>query len=304
MDLRRADLGLLVSLDRLLARRSVTAAARDLGLSQPALSAQLARLRDLFGDELLVGNAHGMTPTARAEALRAPLHEALQALDALIAGRSEYDPMTDDRAFRIAGADLAHGLVLPLLLRGLPEVAAAASLVALPLPDDPAAALESGAVDLIAAGPNVVPQALPSRRLFESGYRVIWRDDHPRIGTGLSLAEFCAEDHIAVSVGDRFVPPMIDADLRRKGSSRRIVATVTEFLVVPAMIRNSDCLAVVPEPLTRLQSAGLRCAPAPMPVPALSLHLVWHRRMKDDPAHAWMRSYIVARCREFARTTG
>ncbi len=297
MDLRRADLGLLVSLDALLAERSVTAAARRLGISQPALSAQLARLRDLFGDDLLVGNAHGMTLTPRAAALRQPLHETLGELRALVSAGASFDPATDERTFRIAAADLALAVLLPRLLPALGRVAPKLRLACVPLVDDLKERMERGEADFAATGASNALEGLPARKLLRDDYVAIWREGHPRLGRTLTLEDFCAVDHLIVDLEGGDLRSPLDDMLRERGLARRVAASVPNFLLVPSAVRASDFLSVAPSSLFALDGAGLRAASPPLPLPDITLYLSWHPRTRNDPAHRWMRRFIADQVR-------
>lgn len=295
LDLRRADLGLLVSLDALLAERSVTAAARRLGISQPALSAQLARLRDLFGDDLLVGNAHGMVPTARAEAVAGRLHGLLRELNGLVAEGAAFDPASSERGFRIAATDLEHGLMLPPLLARLRADAPGIRIASVHL--DPASLPErmaGGAVDLaVSVGPNV-PEGFPARRLGEDGFRVVWRAGHPRLKRTIDLDAFCAEGHLLVSTRGGGFRGVVDDALDRIGRSRRVVASLPSFLLVPPAVSACDLVAVVPSRLAALEEGRLRSADVPLATEGFTLYLSWHPRHRSDPGHRWLRERIVA----------
>lgn len=300
MDLRRADLGLLVSLDALLAERSVTAAARRLGISQPALSAQLARLRDLLGDQLLVGNAHGMVPTPRAQEIQAPLHMLLQDLSALILSETGFDPATSDRRFHLAAADLALATILPPLLRKCRDEAPGLRLTTGAL--DPERLEQEGAagrVDLAVTTPALLPEGFASIRLLETGYRVIWRRDHPALTDRITLAQFCALPHLHVSPVEGSLQGPVDRVLRQHEARRRVTASVSSYALAPALIRASDLIGVVPRILTDFDGAGLISAPLPVEMAPLEVHLGWHPRYRNDRAHRWLREAIVAICQGF-----
>jgi len=295
MDLRRADLGLLVSLDALLAARSVTGAARRLGISQPALSAQLARLRDLFGDDLLVGNAHGMTPTPRAEALAGRLRELLQELGALVAEGAAFDPARSDRRFRIAATDLEHGLLLPGLLAALRREAPGIRLALVPLePASLAERMAQGAVDLAVSVERHLPECFPARRFGDDGFRVVWRRDHPRLGQAIDLDAFCAEGHLLVSTRGGGFHGVVDDALGAIGRSRRVVASLPSFLLVSSALQGCDLVAVVPSRLADLERDRLTSAELPVATDGFTLYLSWHPRHRNDPGHRWLRERLLA----------
>lgn len=298
MDLRRSDLGLLVSLDALLAEESVTAASKRLGLSQPALSAQLARLRDLFGDDLLVGNAHGMTPTPRAEALREPLHLLLEDLKVLVSSGAAFDPATADRVFRIGATDLVHALLTPPLLKAIAETAPGVRLAAMPLRAEAIGeAMTRGDVDMSVTTAETAPDGFPALKLMDEDFRVIWREDHPDIAQEMTIEAFCAHPHLLVSPTGGGFRGVTDEALKARGLTRRVIGSLPSFLLAPEAVRCSDCLAVVPTRLAALDARGLRSAPVPVATPGFTLFLSWHPRMKNDAGHRWMRELVRARCR-------
>jgi len=294
MDLTRADLGLLASLDVLLAERSVTAAGRRLGISQPALSAQLARLRRLFGDDLLVGNAHGMVLTPRAEALQTPLHELLESLNALVQAGAGFQPETGERTFRIAASDLAHLYVLPRLMPLLRNVAPGLAVDATALSvEGLSERMERGEIDFTIASADNTPAGFPSRKLREYEFRCLYRQGHPLVGPDLSAKALCELDHLAVTITSGRLFADLDESLRQRGLRRKIVCSVPNFLLVPEIVRTSDLVAIVPSNLAETERSGLSAQPIPADVPPVAIHISWHPRFKRDAAHKWMRDMIV-----------
>ncbi|MFV0385345.1 LysR family transcriptional regulator [Paracoccus sp. (in: a-proteobacteria)] len=295
MDLRRADLGLLVSLDALLSERSVTAAARKLGISQPALSAQLARLRDLLDDDVLVGNAHGMVPTARAQALQGPLHALLKDMSDLIFAEAGFDPATSERRFHLAGADLSLALVLPPLMRHLRDAAPGLRISTGGLDHDRIEAdARAGRLDLVVTSAERMPQSFHSTRLIEAEYRVIWRQDHPQLAGGISLDQFCTLPHLHVSPFEDWLQGPVDQVLQVQGLRRVVSASVSNYVLAPALLRASDLIAVVPRILLDIDGAGLAEAALPIDIAPLAAHLGWHPRNRNDRAHQWLRRAVVS----------
>jgi DNA-binding transcriptional LysR family regulator len=295
MDLRRADLALLVSLDALLGEQSVTAAARRLGISQPALSAQLARLRDLFGDALLVGNAHGMVLTPRAEELREPLRAILSDLRSLVSESAGFDPASDARTVRLAATDLAQVFILPRLYAALAEKAPNITVEGVPLVVDQVAdAMKRGEVDLALSSRENAPPDFPSRRLRSEEYHLIWREGHPMPGPPTTVEAFCALCHLVISIKGGSVLGDVDEALERIGRRRRIAGSVPNFLLAPHVVRNADIVAVVPAVVAAIDGAGIRHAPLPFATSRLDLYLSWHPRMRNDVGHRWLRDLVIA----------
>ncbi len=290
------DLNLLVALDVLLAERNVTRAAKRLNLSQPALSAQLARLRDVFGDPLLVPAQRGMLPTQRALDLQEPLRRALDEVRGVLAAGAGFDPAAASLTARIAASDYTQqAVLLPLVLdlaRDAPGIGFAfrtidaANLVA---------QMERGEVDLALMTPETAPERLRMRVLFDERYVAIVRRDHPAVGEHLDLDTFCTLDHVVVSPqGGGFVGPA-DVALAAHGRARRVAISAPGFLIVPEIVAKSEMIALVPERMARRDDPRFRVLEPPLPVPGFSIAMVWHGRTDAHPAHRWLRARLAAR---------
>lgn len=291
----RLDLNLLATLDALLAERNVTRAARRLGLSQPALSARLARLRAIFGDPLLLPAQRGMIPTQRALELAEPLHAALETLRGVAAAGVRFDPLAAHLTVGIAASDyVQHAVLTPLALAlrlEAPGVRLAFRSLDVP---NLVAQMERGEVDAAMTTADAAPPGLRARKLFDEHYVAIARRDHPRIGETLDLDTFCALDHVIVSPrGGGFVGPT-DAALAAHGRSRRVALSVPGFLIVPEIVAASDLMALVPSRIARDHAGRFRIFAPPVPVPGFAMALLWHDRTADHPAHRWLRTRLLA----------
>lgn len=290
----RLDLNLLVSLDVLLAERHVTRAAARLGLSQPALSAQLKQLREVFEDPLLVPSSQrGMTLTARAEALREPLRELLAGVQGLLASGRSFDPLTARERFRIAATDAIHSIATTPLAARLPALAPHCQL-AMHAADLRSVTehLAAGELDLLLATPGAIPPALHARQLYEESFLCVLRRDHPAAARPLDLDTFCALSHAMVSpAGGGFMGAVDDA-LEAMGRSRIVQVSVNSFLLVPDLIASSDLVATVPARLARRWGAQLAVLSPPCEVPGFRVAMAWHPRAHADPAHVWLRETL------------
>ncbi len=291
MDLQRAELSLLVALDALLRDRGVTAAARRVGITQPAMSAQLAKLRDLFGDPLLVGNAHGMVLTALAEEIEAPLRAHIDGLRDLVRERHVFDPATARRDFRVVATDHLHSDVVLPLAAALEREAPGLRIAALPQPTNRAYGLERD-TDLVVTSEFLTDDDLPAKRLYVDSFVVVWRRGHPLARGPIDLDTFCACDHVLVSTTGGSFRGSIDASLERAGRGRRIALSLPNFLLALNAVRNSDRLAVVPERLARANAHGLELSPPPLPFPDIPILASWHPRISRDPGHIWLRERL------------
>jgi len=293
-DLARIDLNLLVALSALLAERSVTRAAVRLGLSQPAASRALARLRETFGDPLLVRTRDGLVPTPRAAALEAPLGRLLDDVGDLVR-RPEFDPATARGRFAVATVDYVDAVLLPALAEALRARAPRIDLVSLPSPRDPAvalAALAEGRWDLQAMRfDDAAPAGILRQRLFEDDLVCLLRRGHPALASGLTAEAFAALDHVLITVTDDRPGPVDDA-LAAMGLARRIAVRVPHFLAAPLVAARTDAVLTMPRRLARMFADWLPVdlAEPPLPLAGFAISQFWHERRHGDPAHAWLRA--------------
>ena len=262
------DLNLLRVLDALIDTRSVTRAAERLGLSQPAVSSALARLREVFGDPLFLRQQRGMLPTARAEALAGPLRKLLSEAGALLTPLA-FDPATAQGTLRIAATDYAQAAVVLPLLAILRDQAPGLRIAVQPVDTSSfAARLEAGLLDLALVTPEMAPDTLRARRLFDETYVCILRQGHPA-EPALDLDRFCALDHAIMSHDGSQFCGATDAALEALGRHRRVVAAVPSFLVLIDLVRQSDTVALVPARLVA-RAEGLTILPPPLAVPGFT----------------------------------
>jgi DNA-binding transcriptional LysR family regulator len=293
MDSKKLDTNLLVSLETLLAERNVTKAAERLGISQPALSAQLKRLRDLFGDPLLLPAQRGMIPTNVALALQEPLHRALESVREVVAAASPFEPATAEDSFAVAGSDYIHvAWTTPFAMwmaNGAPHCRVACHAVDRSRIE---AQLERGEIDIAFLTPEAAPDNLRSRKLFDERYVVIGRVDHPKLKRRLDLGTFCALDHVLVSPRGGAFEGATDIALAALGAKRRVAFSVASFLLVPEIVRQSDMIALVPERLVAGRKDLIMSEP-PLAVPGFSILMLWHDRTTNDPAQRWLRQQLL-----------
>jgi DNA-binding transcriptional LysR family regulator len=290
----RLDLNLLVTLDTLLAERNVTRAAERLNLSQPSVSVQLAKLREAFGDPLLVPAQRGMRPTARADELREPLREALESLGRAVAPTRPFDPTEATTTWRVAAADYAESAILLPALAGLRAAAPHTRLAVVEaVPSRMARQLEQAEVDLFFHTSVGAQPGLHRRVLFHERYVLAGREGHPRLKRRPSLAQFCALEHVVVSPGGGGFAGPTDEALAEKGLTRRVALSVPHFLFMVSVLARTDMVAMLPERLAR-GAAGLRVLEAPLEVPGYEMAMLWHERRHRDPAHRWLREQIAA----------
>jgi DNA-binding transcriptional LysR family regulator len=291
-DIRRLDLNLLKGLDALLDTRSVTQAADRLGLTQPAVSGMLNRLRDTFGDPLFVRAQRGMLPTPRAEALAEPLKAVLQEIGALLRPGG-FDPGSAELTVSIAATDYAQRVVILPLLEAIRNEAPGIRISIRPI--DMAAfagQLEHGQLDMALITPDMAPDRLRARTLFEERYVCVLRRDHPATRARFDLDAFCALDHAIMSHDGTQFRGATDTALAALGRSRHVVAAAPSFMFVVDLLRNSDLCAMLPRRLVD-GADGLVLLEAPLAVPGFTKILAWHERTHHAPALAWLRERIA-----------
>lgn len=293
-NLRRLDLNLLVTLDVLLEERHVTRAAARLHLSQPAVSVQLGRLREVLGDPLLVPGPRGMLTTPRADALREPLREALDGLHRVVLPEVAFDPATANGTWTLAATDYSGRTVV---LPALGDLRAAAPGMRIAVVEMVSRALarqaEHGAIDLAFETVDRAPPTMHAQALFEERYVLVGRTGHPKLKRQPTLAQFCALEHVLVSPdGGGFDGPT-DAALATRGLKRRVVLSLPHFTVAMATVAATDLVAMLPWRLVR-DAPDLRVVDAPVEVPGYTLAMTWHARRHRDPAHRWLRARIAA----------
>ncbi|HEB8561135.1 TPA: LysR family transcriptional regulator [Klebsiella pneumoniae] len=268
INLQRLDLNLLRTLDVLLSENNVTRAAQRLNLSQPSVSIQLARLREIFADPLLMPGPRGMQPTARADELRQPLRAALAALEQAVAPVAPFNPAAAAETWRVAATDyMASAILLPML----------------------------GRLRLASPGSRLaVFELQPARLEQQAASDEVDLFFHTREGAppGLSLETFCQLDQAIVSPDGGGFSAATDIALANLGLTRRVVLSVPHFLFMLETLRNSDLVAVLPERLVRGQS-GLEVVEPPLAVAGFEMLMLWHERWHRDPAHQWLRQFIV-----------
>jgi len=294
MDTKRLDLNLLVALDALLAERNVTRAASRLHVSQPALSAQLARLRHIFKDPLLLPAQRGMLPTARALELQEPLRRALDEVRRVMVTGVDFDPTDASLTITIAASDYIQvAVLLEFTLRLRRE--APGIRIGIRALDGAAigSQMERAEVDIALMTADTAPQNLHRRVLFDEHYKAIVRRNHPRIRRTLTLKALAAEDHVIVSPRGGNFSTAIDGALSAVGVTRRVALSAASFLFVPEIIARSDLIAFVPSRLVHNRAERLAVFESPIKVPGFTMSLVWHDRTHDHPAHVWVRSKIA-----------
>lgn len=294
MNIQDIDLNLLRAFDAVLQDKSVTGAAARLGLTQPAVSNALARLRALFGDPLFVRTPAGMDATAFARELGEPVRQALSLLESALAHGPGFDPAASTRAFRFYMSDLGQVEFLPPLVERVQRVAPAVRLEAVALDvEDINDALAAGTLDLAVGFLPGLGQPVLRQPLFRDPYVCLMRADHPLMGKTLSKKKFIEASHVLVSYrgGHR----VIEEALERAGLARRIALRVPHFTVVPMVLERTDLILILPARVARVfeQRGKFKSLPPPVPIPPADVGVHWHERFDGDPGNRWLREQLL-----------
>lgn len=300
MMLRSVDLNLLVALDALLGERHVTRASERIGLSQPAMSNALSRLRAMFGDELLVRTSSGMKATPRAIELAEPLRQLLRQVERVLESDSGFNPDTSQRTFTVRMSDILARLILPpLMARRSSRPGLSFNILHL-APANTVDALERDEIDIAISMGLEHSNSVRSEKVLLDRMVCLMRAHHPIARRKLSFEDFVAQEHIRIALSPtdlRFV----DRALTDLGHERRIVLNVPHWLVVPHVLKQTDLLAVMPGHLaTALVDDALCMSELPFRTAPFHWMMYWHRRYDQSNANKWLREQARQVCAELA----
>ena len=290
MNVRDVDLNLLRVFDAVLREKGVTPAAAGLGLTQPAVSNALSRLRGVFGDPLFVRTPTGMDATPFARELAEPVRQALALLESALAHGPGFDPASATRAFRFYMSDLGQIEFLPPLIERVQQRAPGVRLEAVALEvEDIAAALAAGSLDLAVGFLPGLGAPVRRRALFRDPYLCLMRADHPI--TSLTKKKFAEASHALVSYrgGHR----VIEEAFERAGI--RVALRVPHFTVAPMVLERTDLVLTLPARVARVFERGgkLKSLPVPLQIPVADVGVHWHERFEADPGNRWLREQVI-----------
>lgn len=298
-DLRAVNLNLMAALDALVSERSVTRAARRMGVTQSAMSSSLAQLRAVLNDPLFRRTSHGMDPTPRALAVAADVRAGLSFFERALAAPS-FDPKTADRTFSLATSDFVELVLLPPLLRRLASEAPRVRLQLVPWGlHEVTPALERAEVDLMIGFYDRVPPRHHHELLFDDVFTCIVRRGHPKVKDRLTLKTWLELAHVLVSQRPGS-PGAVDRALAARGKRRIVGARVSHFLLAPVVVARTDMVAAVSERVAEVfaPALGLRTFAPPIPLAKGRIGQVWHEQVEADPAHEWLRGLVSSVSRE------
>lgn len=303
MNFAALDLNLLRVFDAMMLDLSTVRAGERIGLSQPAVSSALGRLRHIIGDDLFVRDGNRMVPTSRALQLKEPVRKALIEIEDALSATSVFDPRTASRSFMLIGSDYFSTLLMPrLAARVTPE----APSVTLQMIDHPSSEifglLSEGKADLVVDRFLQPPEWIASRKLFRSHLVCIARQGHPtlaasgiRPGSQIPPETFCAIPQVLRSA-DGSKTGTVDPALARHGMTRNVVMTVPHFQAVALAVATSDLMGSIPVHFARLvaERLDLDIYLPPFESPSMDVTMYWHRRLDRDAANVWLRNHIAA----------
>ncbi len=295
MNVADLDLNLLRVFDAIATEGSVTVAGERIGLSQPAMSNALARLRALFDDPLFVRTPRGMRPTPFAQQLAQPVREALRLIQGALQQHAGFDPKSSGNTFRFHMSDIGEMVFLPDLLARIKRDAPGVRIEVVRIPiKDVHAALEAGELDLAVGFLPGLTTGMRQQRLFSEHYVCMLRAEHPLNGAKISAKQFREASHVLVSYAGTG-HQVIEETFVREGLEARIAVRVPHFLVVPMILARTDLMVVVPSRVAAVfaQTGNFKVLPLPLRMPSFEVRLHWHQRFHQDPANRWLREVMT-----------
>lgn len=289
------DLNLLPVLLVMMEERNVTRAAERLGITQPALSNALNRLRETLNDPLFIRERYGMRPTPKAEQLAQVVGAALSSIDKVILGQQDFDPLNATRLFTVAPNSYVEFIMMPAIVARLRSCAPGIRLRLTPFGNDVTeTGVISGNTDMVLGRIVEPPDNLVVQHLMNEGLACVIRADHPLVGENLSAEQYEQLKHVNVLPPGRMRAGLYQA-LEQRGLRRQVAVSVTHFLAVPEMIAVTDYCATLPRLICQHLSRDqrLRIIPAPVDLGTFPVEMGWHARYRDDPAHRWFRTLIT-----------
>ncbi|GGI86776.1 LysR family transcriptional regulator [Shewanella gelidii] len=304
MNMSRIDLNLLVYLDVLLREKNVTRAADKLGISQPAMSNGLKRLRNLFDDPLLIRTSNGMTPTERAQELEPQVRQLLVGIEKAVQPRTEFDAVNSNRVFRMMASDYAEATLIPPLITKLRERAPNIILDIMTPSDVSFPDVEQGRVDMVINRFDSIPLSFHQKVLWSDDFSCVISDHNPVLNK-FNLEGYLSAHHVWVSktgmgVGVGMDPSdvqrlgWVDDALDKIGAKRHITVFTRHYQQACLLAQRQDLIATVPSKMAKQQQhrEGVKIVPPPFEIKPIKLTMAWSPLYQHDPAHKWMRQQI------------
>lgn len=304
MNLNKVDLNLLIYLDVLLREQNVTRAAQQIGISQPAMSNGLRRLRDLFKDPLLIRTSAGMTPTERATELEPLIRDVLTNIEMFVQTETDFDPKSSNRIFRIMASDYAESTLLPGLIDHLRQYAPGIILDVLTPSDVAFRDVEQGKVDMVINRFDSMPLSFHQSNVWRDSFSCVLGSNNP-IAKNFGLEQYLRAQHVwcsktgmgvGVGVNPEDVQRLgwVDEALNLIGAKRKITVFTRHYQAAMLLCEKQDLIATVPTRCAQLQAhnSAVVVLPPPFDIPLMELKIAWSPLLQHNPAHRWMRHLI------------
>ncbi len=297
MNLNKVDLNLFIVFDAIYTEANLTRAGQIVGITQPAVSNALSRLRETFNDPLFVRTAQGMVPTPMAQNIIGPVRNALQLLRVSVQESRIFNPLQANKTFRISMTDLIEAVILPPLFQRLRRQAPAVQIESfLAKRRETTKELAAGRIDFAVDAPlNTDPQ-VRHVKLLEDRYVCAMRKGHPLAKDKITLDDYLSLTHIHIS-SRRSGLGLVDLALGKMGIQRKIALRSQHYLMASQVMQQTDMAMTVPESFAHRH--GLHAVDLPVnDVPAQETHLYWHESTDQDPANRWMREQLIELCQQ------
>ena len=296
INLAAVDLNLLVVFDALISERHVTRAAEKIGLSQPATSNALSRLRNLFQDELLVRTATGMKPTPKAISLAIPIRQILLQIQTSLEPDQPFIPKESDRIFTIGTSDYIEFILLSKLMERLEIVAPKVKIRVRSLLDRKSTyqMLDSDEIDLAIGYFPECPSWHAAEVLFEENFVGVCRANNPKISDTVTLENFLSASHLLISPYNEDLKGWVDTVLEQQNLQRHVAISVPHFLVAPFIVAKTNLVVTLAERIAKayIQVLNLRIFSLPLASEGFPVTMLWHTKNNDDSTHTWLRRII------------
>ncbi|KUM25737.1 LysR family transcriptional regulator [Mesorhizobium loti] len=295
MRFKGLDLNLLVALDALMTERNLTAAARSINLSQPAMSAAVARLRGYFGDELFTMRGRELVPTPRAEALASPVREALLHIQLSVISWDEFDPRKSDRRFKVMLSDYMTIILFQKVIERVAREAPFVSFELLPLSDDVEELFRRGGADFLILPELFLSNEYPKAKLFEDTLACAGCRKNKELSRKLTFEKYMSMGHVMARFGRSLRPSIDEWFLLEHGLKRRAEVVVQGFSIIPLMLPGTSRIGTMPLRLVEhfAKTLPLRVVELPLSLPAFTLAMQWPALQNGDPASIWMRKILL-----------
>ncbi|WP_027524827.1 LysR family transcriptional regulator [Bradyrhizobium sp. Ec3.3] len=295
MRFKGLDLNLLVALDALMTERSLTAAARSIHLSQPAMSAAVARLRAYFRDDLFTMHGHELVPTPLAQALAAPTREALLHIRLSMTERDTFDPAKSDRRFRVILSDFMALVFFRTVIARVAREAPNITFELIPFDDQPDEPLHRGEVDFLIFPQMYMSNAHPKAKLFDETLVCVGCHTNKQLSRKLTFDRYMSMGHVAAQFGQTGKPSIEAWLLLEHGHKRRVEVAVPSFSLIPPLLLGTERIATMHSRLARhfATTMRLRIVDLPIPLPAFTEAVQWPALHNDDQASIWMREIML-----------